>query len=198
MNNIGLIVFVRNPEMGKVKTRLAKVVGDESALQVYNLLLKHTHQITAPLNFRKFIYYTDGIPEHDRWSDPGYTRRQQFGNDLGQRMAHAFKELFEQGFKRVLIIGSDCYQLQTSTIEEAIDLLNNHDVVIGPTYDGGYYLLGMNSFTPELFLGKPWSTDQVCKKTIEDLNRLDLSFYLMNYLHDVDEAADLEVNGIVI
>jgi rSAM/selenodomain-associated transferase 1 len=198
MHDIALIVFVRNPEIGKVKTRLAKVIGDEKALQVYNLLLAHTRQITTPLTCRKFIYYADGIPEHDSWTDQGYTKRQQFGDDLGQRMANAFRELFDQGFKRVLIIGRDCYQLQTDTIEDAIKRMDNYEAVIGPTYDGGYYLLGLNRFTPELFTDKAWSTDQVCKQTTEDLNRLDLSFYLLDQLHDVDEAADLEVNGIII
>ncbi|MGF7079116.1 TIGR04282 family arsenosugar biosynthesis glycosyltransferase [Mucilaginibacter sp. UYCu711] len=196
--NTALIIFVRHPELGKVKTRLAKVIGDEKALEVYKLLLQHTRQITLPLNCRKFIYYADGVPEHDSWTDPGYTKRQQFGNDLGQRMANAFGELFEQGFKRVLIIGSDCYQLRTAILDDAIALLNGHHAVVGPTFDGGYYLLGMNHFIPELFKDKAWSTDQVYQQTIKDLNDLSQSFIMLDKLHDVDEAADLEVNGITI
>lgn len=196
--NTALIIFVRHPKLGKVKTRLATVIGNEKALSVYQLLLQHTRQITLPLNCRKFIYYTDGIPEHDSWTDPGYTKRLQFGDDLGQRMANAFEELFEQGFKKVLIIGSDCYQLQTDIIEEAIELVNTYETVIGPTFDGGYYLLGMKHFIPELFKDKAWSTDRVCKQTIEDLNCLSQSFILLNRLHDVDKAADLKVNGIEV
>ena len=194
--NTALIIFVRHPELGKVKTRLAKVIGDEQALAVYKLLLSHTRQITIPLNCRKFIYYTDQVIEHDIWTFPGYTKRQQFGEDLGARMSNAFKELFEQGFKRVMIIGSDCYQLQTPILAEAIDALNDNDVVIGPTFDGGYYLLGSNQYIPELFTDMAWSTDQVATQTIATISQLKLNHSLLKKLHDVDEVADLEVNGI--
>ncbi|MBD1392936.1 TIGR04282 family arsenosugar biosynthesis glycosyltransferase [Mucilaginibacter sp. ZB1P21] len=193
-----LIIFVRHPELGKVKTRLAKVIGDNKALYVYNLLLDHTRQITIPLNCRKFIYYTDQVIEHDIWTLPGYTKRQQFGEDLGARMSNAFKELFDQGFERVMIIGSDCYQLQTDILEKAIAALTGNDIVIGPTFDGGYYLLGANRYVPELFTDKAWSTDQVTNQTIATVNRLELTYNLLLKLHDVDEAADLNLNGIQI
>ena len=191
-----LIIFVRPPELGKVKTRLAKTIGDERALAVYRLLLNHTLQITKPLLFQKFIYYADSIVENDQWNQPGYIKRKQFGNDLGEKMQHAFDELFAEGFEKVLIIGSDCYQLQTSTIEKAVDQLHTHSVVLGPTYDGGYYLLGMNAFIPALFENKTWSTDQVLTESIADLTPLNTSYSLLETLHDVDEEADLEVSGI--
>ncbi|GGI23826.1 hypothetical protein GCM10008119_09600 [Pedobacter mendelii] len=193
-----LIIFVRHPELGKVKTRLAKGIGDEKALAVYNLLLSHTQQITIPINCYKFIYYTDQVIENDIWTFPGYTKRQQFGADLGARISNSFKELFDQGFKRVMIIGSDCYQLQTAIIEQAMARLAVNDVVIGPTFDGGYYLLGLNRYVPELFRDKAWSTDQVTKETIATVNQLELTYSLMQKLHDVDEAADLNLNGIDI
>ncbi|GAA4196208.1 TIGR04282 family arsenosugar biosynthesis glycosyltransferase [Pedobacter jeongneungensis] len=193
-----LIIFVRHPELGKVKTRLAKSIGDEKALAVYNLLLSHTLQITIPVNCHKFIYYTDQVIAHDIWTFPGYTKRQQFGADLGERMSNSFKELFEQGFKRVMIIGSDCYQLKTAIIEQAIDRLADNDAVIGPTFDGGYYLLGLNRYVPELFTDKSWSTDQVTHQTIATVNQLELTYSLMQKLHDVDEVADLKLNGIDI
>ncbi len=196
--NTALIIFVRHPELGKVKTRLGKVIGAEKALKVYRLLLEHTHQITLPLNCRKFVYYADQVVEHDLWSNPGYTKRQQFGNDLGERMSKAFKELFDQDFKKVLIVGSDCYALQTEVLEEAINFLDVKEVVLGPTFDGGYYLLGMNHFIPELFINKAWSTDQVAKQTLKDAELLKLSFAILEQLHDVDEAADLEKNKISI
>lgn len=193
-----LIIFVRHPESGKVKTRLAKVIGEAKALAVYKLLLNHTHQITLPLNCSKFVYYADQVAENDLWSSPGYTKKQQLGNNLGERMCSAFQELFDQGFKKALIIGSDCYQLRTELLQEAIQLLETHQVVIGPTFDGGYYLLGSDHFIPGLFAGKAWSTDQVTKQTLEDVNSLGLSCQLLKQLHDVDEAEDLEVNRINI
>ena len=197
-SDIALILFVRHPEPGKVKTRLAKVIGDEKALDVYNLLLNHTRQITIPANCPKFVYYTDKVIEHDLWTLPGYNKRQQSGADLGERMSNAFKDLFEQGFKKVIIIGSDCYQLQTEIINQAITALTGVDVIIGPTFDGGYYLLGMSRFIPKLFVDKKWSTEQVATQTIETISKLNLSYNLLEKLYDVDEASDLEPNGIII
>ncbi len=194
--NTALIIFIRHPELGKVKTRLAKVIGDHKALSVYNLLLSHTRKITIPLNCCKCVYYSGQVIEHDIWTLPGYIKRQQFGEDLGARMSNAFKELFDQGFKRVMIIGSDCYQLQTPVIQQAINALNDNDIVIGPTFDGGYYLLGMNKYLPELFMDKTWSTDQVRNQTIATVNESKLTCSLLVKLHDVDEAKDLELNKI--
>jgi len=196
--NTALIIFVRHPELGKVKTRLAKSVGIEKALSVYNLLLEHTREVTQALNCRKFVYYADAIPEHDQWDLPGYTKRQQFGIDLGERMFNAFTELFNQGFKRILIIGSDCYQLGSAHLDAAIKALEENDAVIGPTFDGGYYLLGMNMLVPEIFTDISWSTDQVANQTKETITRNHLSYHILSQLHDVDEAADLEINGIPI
>lgn len=193
-----VIIFVRNPVLGKVKTRLANAIGDEKALAIYKMLLNHTQHITAPLNCRKFVYYADEVTEYDLWNQPGFTKRQQLGHNLGERMSNAFRELFEQGFKKALIIGSDCYQLQTGILQEAIHLLAIYDVVLGPTFDGGYYLLGMTCFIPDLFADKQWSTGTVAEQTIKDAEKLKLSYTLLDQLYDVDEAADLELNHIEI
>lgn len=198
MTTTALIIFVRHPVLGKVKTRLAKGVGDEKALEIYKLLLKHTLQITGALPFPKFVYYSDGIQEHDLWSHPEYTKRRQTGNDLGERMSNAFQAVFEQGFTKAIIIGSDCYQLTAEIIQEAVNALQEHPIALGPAFDGGYYLLGMNRFIPELFVNKTWSTDQVAGQTLGDAERLKLPYALLPRLHDVDEAADLEVVGIAI
>lgn len=86
---------------------------------------------------------------------PGYTKRKQRGNDLGERMLNVFKELFDQGFTRIIIIGSDCLQLNTDTLERAVALLESNSAVIGPASDGGYYLLGLTKFYPEGFRINP-------------------------------------------
>lgn len=197
-NTTALIIFVRNPVLGKVKTRLARDIGDEKALEVYRLLLKHTHDITLPLNCRKFVYYADEVNDHDLWNSPGYTKRQQFGKDLGERMYNSFKDLFGQGFKKVLIIGSDCYQLQTHILEQGMLLLDINSAVMGPALDGGYYLLGLSSFRPELFYNKAWGTGQVASLTIDDFHRLGIPYSLLEKLADVDKAADLTGNLILI
>jgi len=198
LSTTALVIFVRNPISGKVKTRLAKDIGDERALEIYLQLLHHTLEITRSLSFRKFIYYADEVSDYDLWSVPGYTKRKQNGNDLGERMFNSFKELFDQGFTRIIIIGSDCLQLKTKTLEEAVSLLDSNTAVIGPASDGGYYLLGLNKLYPDLFTNKPWSTDQLFAKTIDDFINQGISYALLNLLSDIDDATDLEENGISI
>lgn len=198
LSTTALVIFVRNPISGQVKTRLAKDIGDERALSIYLQLLQHTLEITRGLSFRKFIYYADEVSDYDLWSVPGYTKRKQNGNDLGERMLNSFKELFDQGFTRIIIIGSDCLQLKTETLEEAVALLESNAAVIGPASDGGYYLLGLTKFYPDLFTSKPWSTDQVFAKTIDDFVKQGISYALLEELSDIDDVTDLEENGISI
>lgn len=198
LSTTALVIFVRNPISGQVKTRLAKDIGDERALAIYLQLLQHTLEITRSLSFRKFIYYADEVSDYDLWSVPGYTKRKQRGNDLGERMLNAFKELFDQGFTRIIIIGSDCLQLKTDTLEKAVALLESNSAVIGPASDGGYYLLGLTKFYPDLFIDKPWSTNKVFAKTIDDLINQGISYTLLEELNDIDDATDLEENGIPI
>ena len=196
LSTTALVIFVRNPISGQVKTRLAKDIGDERALEIYQQLLQHTLEITRSLSFRKFIYYADEVSDYDLWSVPGYTKRKQNGNDLGERMLNSFKELFDQGFTQIMIIGSDCLQLQTEHLQEAVVLLESNVAVIGPASDGGYYLLGLTKLYPDLFVNKPWSTDQVFAKTIDDFNNQGISFALLEELSDIDDITDLGENGI--
>lgn len=196
LSSTALVIFVRNPILGQVKTRLAKDIGDERALAIYLQLLQHTLEITRDLSFRKFIYYADEVSDYDLWSVPGYTKRKQNGTDLGERMLNSFKELFDQGFTQIIIIGSDCLQIQTEHLQEAVVLLESSAAVIGPASDGGYYLLGLTKLYPDLFVNKPWSTDQVFAKTIDDFNNQGISFALLEELSDIDDITDLGENGI--
>jgi len=198
LSSTALVIFVRNPVLGQVKTRLAKDIGDKRALAIYLQLLDHTLEITRSLSFRKFIYYADEVSDYDLWSVPGYTKRKQNGNDLGERMLNSFKELFDQGFTRIVIIGSDCLQLKTKTLEQAVSLLESNAAVLGPASDGGYYLLGLTKLYPDLFVNKPWSTDQVFTKTIDDFNNQGISYALLEELSDIDNITDLDENGISI
>lgn len=194
LNQTALIIFIRNPVLGKVKTRLAKDLGDEKALTIYHLLLQHTLDITLPLSCDKFVYYSDEPVQDDIWNHMGYFKKQQSGKDLGERMMLSFSELYKQGYKQVLIVGSDCYQLSTEIIEKAITLLDSHSAVLGPASDGGYYLLGLKTLVPALFSNKPWSSDQVAALSIADFQNLSLSYSLLDELNDVDEIADLPEN----
>ena len=185
-----LLVFTRNPELGKVKTRLAKKVGAETALKIYTFLLERTRDIAAKVASDKAVYYSVKIRENDIWDATIFQKHQQFGEDLGLRMLHAFKNGFETGYEKVLIIGSDLYDLTAEIIENAFKALDNNEVVIGPAEDGGYYLLGMNSLEEKVFKNKDWGTETVRKDTLEDLK--DKKVFLLGELNDVDVFEDIE------
>lgn len=193
-----LIVFIKNPLLGKVKTRLANTVGDEKALTVYTILLRHTLEITKQLFCDKIVCYSDFVPPLDDWSSAGFSQALQWNGDLGERMKNAFVEGFKKRYDRIVIIGSDCYELQTATIVEAFQSLQESEVVIGPAHDGGYYLLGMTKLFDELFKEKQWSTSSVLPDTLKNLNTLDVSYKLLRTLSDIDNEADLKVSEITI
>lgn len=193
-----LIIFVRNPILGKVKTRLAKTIGDEKALLVYNKLLAHTHGITKQLPADKFVFYTDYINEDDLWENNLYEKHLQQGDDLGNRMQHAFQLLFAKGYTGIIIIGSDCYELTTEIIDAAFHKLQPHDLIIGPSTDGGYYLLGMKKLHNCLFEHKAWSTVSVLNETINDAKMLELTYALLPSLNDIDDGQDLYKSGLAI
>ncbi len=187
-----LLIFVKNPQLGKVKTRLAATVGNRQALRIYLKLLERTRAITLPLSYDKMVCYTPEVLTDDRWDNEHYRKILQSNGDLGVRMQHAFEHGFAQGYQRVCIIGSDCYELSTAVIEQAFEQLATHDVVIGPSTDGGYYLLGMNRLYPALFTNKAWSTASISEATIRDLKQLQLRYFELPSLTDVDEEDDLE------
>ena len=185
-----LLIFTRNPELGKVKTRLAKTVGNETALSIYTFLLHKTKDIAAKVTSDKAIYYSVRIRENDLWDPAIFQKNLQIGSDLGSRMLHAFKNGFTAGYKKVLIIGSDLYDLTPEIIEKAFSELADNDLVIGPAEDGGYYLLGMKSLHPKIFKNKDWGTATVREKTLEDLK--DKKVLLLQELNDVDIFEDIE------
>ena len=185
-----LLVFTRNPELGKVKTRLAKTVGNATALKIYIFLLKRTRDIAVKVAADKAVYYSVKVRENDIWDASIFQKHQQVGEDLGIRMLHAFKNGFKAGYEKVMIIGSDLYDLTAETIENAFIALENNEVVIGPAEDGGYYLLGMNSLEEKVFKNKDWGTETVRKDTLEDLK--DKKVFLLGELNDVDVFEDIE------
>ena len=189
--NSALIIFVRNPVLGKVKTRIAATLGTEKALKIYKILLQHTNDITAAIHADKFVFYADYINHEDLWENHLYNKELQTSIDLGERMKNAFGFLFEKGYKNVGIIGSDCYDLTENILIDAFSKLIKTEVVIGPANDGGYYFIGMNTFIPQLFDGKNWSAESVCSDTKKQLKELEIPFYLLPTLSDVDEEKDV-------
>lgn len=185
-----LLIFTRNPELGKCKTRLAATIGDEAALDVYNFLLRHTFDITKNLNTAKQVWYSEEIWDDDIWEDTYFDKRLQQGEHLGIRMANAFQEGFASGYERILIIGSDMYDLDQKYLEHAFTELKKNDYVIGPASDGGYYLLGMNTFNPKLFRNKDWGNSSVLKDTQQDLKGEKVG--LLETRNDIDLYEDIE------
>ena len=185
-----LLIFTRNPELGKVKTRLAKDVGDETALEIYKFLIEHTVNVTKDLSVEKEVHYSVKIRENDLWDNAIFSKKLQQGEDLGERMQYAFEQGFKAGYQNIIIIGSDLYDLNKQDIEEAIVDLQEYDAVVGPAEDGGYYLLGMNFLTSQVFKNKNWGTDSVLQDTLKDLKYKNVK--LLEPRNDVDYLEDIQ------
>ncbi len=185
-----LLIFTRNPELGKCKTRLAATIGDESALEIYKYLLAHTAELTATVNAAKQVWYSEEIWKDDVWDNTIFDKRLQEGSDLGIRMANAFQEGFEKGFERIVIIGSDMYDLSSRDLDQAFEALKLKDFVIGPAEDGGYYFLGMTKFNTAIFQNKTWGTESVLKDTLADLT--DENIQLFEAKNDIDLYEDVK------
>jgi rSAM/selenodomain-associated transferase 1 len=190
MDKNALIIFTRNPELGKCKTRLAKTIGDEAALNVYKFLLQHTANVAKNVDASRYAYYSVKVRENDIWDTVFFSKKQQNGDDLGLRMQNAFQELFDLGHEKVVIIGSDLYDLDEKYIEEAYQKLDTHDAVIGPALDGGYYMFGMKSVLPNVFQNKEWGTETVFEATIKDLKNYNI--HLTKPLNDIDTFEDIK------
>lgn len=185
-----LLIFTRNPELGKGKRRLAATVGDQAALDIYRFLLEHTVHITKNLYAEKVVYYSDEIWKDDIWDNSKFGKQLQQGADLGERMANAFLTGFENGFEKIIIIGSDMYDLSQEDLENAFKALQNNDFVLGPAEDGGYYLLGMKSYTPQLFKDKEWGTETVLTDTLKNLETEKTA--ILEVRNDVDYYEDIK------
>ncbi|WP_282162396.1 TIGR04282 family arsenosugar biosynthesis glycosyltransferase [Ulvibacterium marinum] len=185
-----LLIFTRNPELGKCKTRLAATIGDHAALEVYKFLLQHTANITHGLNVHKKVYYSESIWKDDVWDEKVYEKKVQQGNNLGERMIQAFSEGFNNGFEKIIVIGSDMLDLSQSDIENAFTALDEDDFVIGPAEDGGYYLLGMKIFKPQLFQDKHWGKDTVFSDSMADLQTEKVN--VLPIKNDIDVYEDIK------
>lgn len=186
-----LIIFYRNAELGKVKTRLAATVGDAKALEVFRALAAHTHAVAASLACDKIVYYSDAIEVRDMWSPETFRKQLQQGDDLGERMKNAFRDAFRKKYASVCIIGTDCAELTPEIVSQAFQHLTNADAVVGPAYDGGYYLLGLKKMFSRVFQNKQWSTQSVLADTMGDFESAGLKVVSLPLLRDVDRDDDL-------
>lgn len=192
MQENALIVFAREPVLGKVKTRLAATIGDEAALRIYIRLLTHTREVAMQVHCDTHVFLT-APPVGRFWQD--FSMHLQADGDLGDKMHNAFSKLFGHCYHNVIIIGSDCPGLDAAIVEQAFAALADNDIVLGPAADGGYYLLGMKRLHNALFRCKSWSTDTVCAETLDDIAKAGLSVALLPELSDIDTEEDLKTTG---
>lgn len=185
-----VMVFTRNPELGKVKTRLAKTIGNQAALNIYKYLLEHTEKIIRSIDSDKAVFYTNSIENNDLWNDSVYQKHLQQGDDLGLKMSNAFKNAFNENYKKVIIVGSDLPDLKEHHINDAFEQLENHDIALGPAHDGGYYLMGMKKMNELVFLNKEWGTSTVLGDTLKEL--VSKNVFLLEALNDIDVYEDLK------
>lgn len=186
-----LAIYIKNNVPGKVKTRLAQDLGDDKASEVYDELLRYTKEVTAQLSVNRYVYYADHITTQDLWENDLYDKRVQVSGSLGDRMSDTMESLSLKHQKSV-IIGSDCTQLVPGTLIAAYNALDKADVVLGPSLDGGYYLIGMKKHHPTLFEDIAWSTKEVLNQTIEKIKETRLSYRLLAPLSDIDYVDDLK------
>lgn len=195
MNDKLLMIFVKNLIPGMVKTRLAEDIGIDKALDVYQELVHHTHKITKKIEADKSVYYSEYVEIEDVWDNGDFKLTSQKGFTLGEKMSNAFDEAFDS-YNKVVIIGSDCYDLSSKHIKLAFEMLEENDIVVGPAKDGGYYLLGMSEFFPQLFQNKEYSTNSVLKELLEEAEGMELSVYKLPELNDIDTLEDLKETNI--
>lgn len=191
-----LLIFSKNPRLGKVKTRLAATIGDAEALRIYRILLEKTRGAVLDVEIERWLFYSDFLETGDEWPDTYFKKFLQKGDDLGERMENAFRQAFASGAGKVVIIGCDCPGLTGALLQESFDRLNEADFVLGPALDGGYYLLGMKQLEVSLFRGMEWSTPGVAAETLRRVNALGKTCFLMDELSDVDTEEDWRRNAV--
>jgi rSAM/selenodomain-associated transferase 1 len=191
-----LLIFIKNPEPGKVKTRLAADIGKEKAFKIYRKLLSHTIKVAQKVDVKRQVWYSSFINRNDFIEGEYFDKKLQSGENLGERMYQAFKKGFDEGYRKIVIIGSDCPDITPALLQQAYEELENHDLVIGPSADGGYYLIGMKNPHSELFLDVEWSTEHVLAQTIEKSKNLSLHLFLLPELNDIDTIEDLNNAGM--
>ena len=193
-----LILFTRYPEAGKAKTRLIPVLGAEGAANLHRQMTEYAIaqikklQSSQPLSVE--VHFTGGnFQLMQAWLGNEFIYRQQSEGDIGFRMASAFQTAFSNNIDKVIIIGSDCPNLNYQILAEAFRSLDRNDVVLGPATDGGYYLIGLRRFIPDIFIGINWSTSEVFRQTVEIAGKINLNMAYLTELSDIDRPEDLAI-----
>ena len=191
-----ILIFVKFPEAGKVKARLSRDLDENTVCSLYkSFVLDLLDTLKKGSYTFRIFFYPPGIEEKVAdWLGKDLFYFPQAGKDLGERMKRAFICVFSQGYSEVLLIGSDIPDLQGRIIDEAFEGLKNNEAVVGPAFDGGYYLIGFkkDTFLPEIFQGIHWGTDTVFEKTMKIFKSIDYRVHVLTRWRDVDRIEDLK------
>ena len=190
-----IIVFVKYPEPGKVKTRLAAKIGNALAADIYSYFVQETFFVMKQVKTaEKFVAFSPQEREKDFFQffkSEGTWFPQLKSQSLGDRIHHAMNYVLQQGYRRVVAIGTDSPSLPAEYVAQALEELKKHDTVVGPSEDGGYYLIGARKAPKELFQQIDWSTDKVFEQTIARTKEYDLSVQILPAWYDVDDIETL-------
>lgn len=192
-----VIVFARFPEPGACKTRLIPRLGAEGAARLYRRLAERTFESVLALDRPRLLRVVaatppDELPKVRTWVGSEFTVRAQAKGDLGDRMQRAVADAFDEGARRVLVVGTDCPALGAEELDEALDALEDHDAVVGPALDGGYVLIGFSRPLPHAFEDVPWSSPDTLRVTRERLAECGARVAELEPRLDLDTPEDLD------
>ena len=187
-----LIVFTRYPEPGKTKTRLIPALGEVGAAKLQRQMTEYTLSLVTISHLSTEVRFAGGDVQLMRdWLGSELIYQEQGEGELGVRMARSLSSAFQSGATQIVIIGTDCPSLNAEILTTAFHQLQQHDLVLGPAIDGGYYLIGLQRFIPELFVNIDWGTSQVLAQTVKIAQKLNLSIFYLPELADIDRPEDL-------
>lgn len=195
MTSEAVLVFLRAPEEGRVKTRLSKCLNPAFVLALYRGFVGDTLDALNAFEDKILYFWPPGKEKMlENWLGSGCVFSCQRGEDIGQRMANAFQDIFKKGYTRAILIGVDIPELGHDVIELAFKALQTRDAVIGPSADGGYYLIGFQkkSFSKDIFDDIDWSTEKVLNQSVRAMSRLSIQYELLPELSDIDTPEDLK------
>ena len=196
-NKQAIIIFSRLPIGSETKTRLASLLNEQQReilhVAMWADIFSEVMNLSGKINI--FLYWTGSgdINNYKKFIPENFILRQQTGGNLGEKMNNAMREIFYTGYNRVVLIGSDIPSVRHENIERAFDSLNHSDVVIGPSEDGGYWLIGMKKFIPDSFNISKWGNSSVLNSTIKKLNDSGTIYNLADTLQDLDTPDDIKI-----
>ena len=199
MDRTSLNIFAKAPVPGTVKTRMSPPLSPAQCLRLHRALVNHTLARMRPLiasGLEACLCLTgtlqEALEQAGRMEARGFGVDVQRGAHLGERLSHALTTRFNQGFPKVIFVGTDCPSLGSKTVRDAVRALDRQEVVIGPAQDGGYYLIGFAACLPEILQGIPWGTPAVHETTLDRLRRRGAGWKLLERQADLDTFGDLK------